>query len=391
MAAAGDRLVVLDGRPVDEYRKMNIPGASCCPNGELALRISAIVPDPDTTIVVNCAGRTRSIIGAQTLINLGIPNSVFALENGTQGWFLAGLALEHGNTRRYPDEIPAPVRARARERAAALAARQAVPVLSTAEAQRWVDDADRSCFVLDVRTEAEFRAGTLPGAAHAPGGQLLQATDQYVGVRQARLLLVDDDGVRAPVVAGWLRQMGWDAAVLADGLAAALRLPRAAELAAPELSPIGVAALADALAQDRVLAIDLRAGIAYRKAHVPKSRWSIRPRVVDAVRALLEAGQRPVVLITDLPAIARLAALDLGDAGITDLQLLDGGFAAWAAAGQPTAASPDTPSNADCIDYLFFVHDRHDGNEEAARTYLAWETGLIDQLDEAERASFQVR
>lgn len=45
--------------------------------------------------------------------------------------------------------------------------------------------------------------------------------------------------------------------------------------------------------------------------------------------------------------------------------------------------------DARCIDFLFFVHDRHDGNKEAARRYLAWETNLIGQLDEQELATFR--
>ena len=101
--ASGEPLVVLDGRPVSEFFKMSIPGATCCPNGELAYRITSLVPDADTPIVINCAGRTRSILGAQTLINLGIPNPVYALENGTQGWYLVDLPLDHGKSQRYGD------------------------------------------------------------------------------------------------------------------------------------------------------------------------------------------------------------------------------------------------------------------------------------------------
>ncbi|WP_281077745.1 rhodanese-like domain-containing protein, partial [Variovorax paradoxus] len=104
MLARRDDVVVLDSRPVSEFFKMNIPGATCCPNGELAYRVRRLVPDDRTTIVVNCAGRTRSIIGAQTLINLGVPNPVYALENGTQGWYLADHALAHGGTERYADD-----------------------------------------------------------------------------------------------------------------------------------------------------------------------------------------------------------------------------------------------------------------------------------------------
>jgi rhodanese-related sulfurtransferase len=100
MSRDGTDHVIVDGRPYAEYEKFNIPGGICCPNGELALRIGEIAPDPNTTIVVNCAGRTRSILGAQTLIDFGVPNPVYALENGTQGWFLAGMQPEKGADRR---------------------------------------------------------------------------------------------------------------------------------------------------------------------------------------------------------------------------------------------------------------------------------------------------
>jgi rhodanese-related sulfurtransferase len=115
-----ENIVVLDGRPVNEYHKMNIPGAICCPNGELALRVGELVPDPKTTIVINCAGRTRSIIGAQTLINLDVPNKVYALENGTQGWYLADYPLEHKSSRVYPQAISEGSMAVLRERSAGL-------------------------------------------------------------------------------------------------------------------------------------------------------------------------------------------------------------------------------------------------------------------------------
>ena len=59
-------------------------------------------PDPDTLVVVNCAGRTRSIIGCQSLSNAGIPNRVVALKDGTMGWDLAGFECERGATRVAP-------------------------------------------------------------------------------------------------------------------------------------------------------------------------------------------------------------------------------------------------------------------------------------------------
>ena len=113
---AGEDIVVLDSRPMSEYRVMNIPGAQDCPGAELVYRVHEIVTRPETLVVVNCAGRTRSIIGAQSLINAGLENKVAALKNGTMGWHLSGLALEHGSTRHAPAPGPA---ALAKARAAA--------------------------------------------------------------------------------------------------------------------------------------------------------------------------------------------------------------------------------------------------------------------------------
>ncbi|MGJ7583303.1 rhodanese-like domain-containing protein, partial [Variovorax sp. RHLX14] len=197
MLARKDKVVVLDGRPVSEFHKMNIPSATCCPNGELAYRVRQLVPDTTTPIVINCAGRTRSIIGAQTLINLGLPNPVYALENGTQGWYLGDHTLEHGGTRRYADDSG---NTDLRPAAKALAARFDVPAVNAQTVHQWAADASRSLFLCDVRTPEEFAVGSLPGAQHTPGGQLMQAGHQYFGVRGARLVLFDNDGVRAPTV-----------------------------------------------------------------------------------------------------------------------------------------------------------------------------------------------
>ena len=184
MVAAGDNVVIVDGRPFDEYRRMSIPGGMCCPNGELALRIKAIAPDPTTKIVVNCAGRTRSIIGAQTLIDMGVPNKVLALENGTQGWFLAGLTLERGAARIYPTDIGRADDERQRARDHARSHGAAVR-LGRRRRTAGSPIPPRTTYLLDVRTAEEVAASGVPGFVHAPGGQLIQSTDQWVGVKGA--------------------------------------------------------------------------------------------------------------------------------------------------------------------------------------------------------------
>jgi rhodanese-related sulfurtransferase len=132
--------------------------------------------------------------------------------------------------------------------------------------------------------------------------------------------------------------------------------------------------------------LDLRPSMSYRNEHIDGAVWSIRPRLAAAVAD----PARTVALVADEPGIAALAARDLAEAGVRDVRLLAGGQAAAHAAGLPMAATPDTPGDADCIDFLFFTHGRHDGNAEAARQYLAWELGLIEQLDAQERGVLSV-
>jgi rhodanese-related sulfurtransferase len=387
MRRAGEDMVIVDGRTFAEFQRMNIPGGICCPNGELALRIGDIAPTPATKIVVNCAGRTRSIIGAQTLIDFGVPNPVMALENGTQGWFLAGLALENGASRRY-GKPAAQHMSRLRSRARAIAEARGVGFVTADEVSRWLSDTGRTTYLLDVRTPEEFAHNGPAGFTHAPGGQLVQATDHWIGTRGARLVLVDDEEVRAPMTAQWLRQLGHEAHVLEGGLAAAAHVKALRPPASPRLPgvlPITAAGLDALLRAEKVRLIDLRPSMSYRKEHLAGAVWSIRPRAMGVADA-----NKMVVLVADDPGIAALAAIDLGEGGIRDVRVLAGGHEAGKAAGLEVASTPGEPADAECIDFLFFTAKRHEGDKTAARQYLAWEIGLVDQLDDAERRSFRI-
>jgi rhodanese-related sulfurtransferase len=198
---SGTKMVVLDSRPFDEYQRVSIPTGVDVPGAELVLRVHDMAPSPDTLVVVNCAGRTRSIIGAQSLINAGAPNKVVALRNGTMGWSLAGLTCESGQTRRAPQVSPAGL-AWAKSASAQVAHRFGVTRIDRATLERWRGERDaRTLYLFDVRDPSEYTAGHVAGAISAPGGQLVQATDQYVGTLGARIVLVDDAEVRAVLAA----------------------------------------------------------------------------------------------------------------------------------------------------------------------------------------------
>jgi len=207
-------IVILDARRTDEYHTMSIPGGRSVPGAELVLHARTVAPDPDTTIIVNCAGRTRSIIGAQSLVNAGLPNKVYALRNGTIGWTLAGQSLETGQTRLAP-EVATEELDEARAFARNVAYRAGVKRIGWAELEHLQAEQDRTLYRYDVRQPALFEAGHLPGFRNAQGGQLVQETDHYAPVRGARIILADDLGPRADMTASWLAQLGWEVFVLA--------------------------------------------------------------------------------------------------------------------------------------------------------------------------------
>ena len=383
---SGTRMVILDSRPMSEYRVMNIPGAIDCPGAELVYRLGEVAPDPETLVVVNCAGRTRSIIGAQSLINAGVPNRVVALENGTMGWHLAGEKLEHGRERPPPPVGPEAHRL-ARERAAAVAARFGVREIDADELARWRNE-PRTVYLLDVRSPEEYRAGHKPGSRSAPGGQLVQATDRYVGVRNSRLVLIDDDGVRATMTASWLIQMGWaEVRVLAGGLPGTgldegdepqpVLGFEAAKAAAPGIGPT---VLAGELAEGRATVIDLADSLAYRDGHIPGARFAVRSRLEKVLP--LKDDTQPVLTSPD-GVLAILGAAEAAKAAGRPVRVLNGGTASWTASGRTLEDGPDPLSEEGehPDDVWYRPYDRTSGIESAMRDYLSWEIGLVRQIE----------
>ena len=305
--AAGDDLVILDSRPYPEFRNMSIPGGVDCPGAELAYRVHDAAPSAATTVVVNCAGRTRSIIGAQSLINAGVANRVVALENGTMGWHLAGLELARGAEALAP-EVSADGLAKAQAAATRVAQRFGVQTIDDATLARFkAEAAERSLFVFDVRNPEEYEAGHRADARLAAGGQLVQATDQYVGTAGARLVLVDDTGVRATMTASWLVQLGWrDTYVLAGGLGddPLVTGPEASEvlgLASIEADEVSAAELDAMLAAGSATVVDLEDSLRFRDGHIPGAWYAVRARFPDQPRQ--GAGHRRAY-----PDLARRAA-----------------------------------------------------------------------------------
>lgn len=386
---SGRKLVILDSRPYDEYHRMNIPGGVDAPGAELVFRVHDLAPDPDTLVVVNCAGRTRSIIGCQSLRNAGIPNEVVALKDGTMGWELAGFACERGATR----EAPMPTAAgaeRAREAAARVARRFDVPFATRAQVQAWQRDTDRTLYLLDVRTRQEFDARRIAGSRHAPGGQLVQATDEYVGVHGSRIVCVDPARVRSVMTASWLVQMGWrDVFVLEpegdDGFAGWTTETGPRQRVVPGLGAWPVVT-ADALgsgpgseaAQASRVVIDLSTSLRFRDRHIAGAWWAVRSRLAQARERIGPARQ--VVLTSEDGTLAQLAAAEAAvhwpDATV---RVLQGGNAAWLSAGLPVESGIERATTT-LDDVWYKPYDHASDYEQHARAYLEWEVALVEQI-----------
>jgi len=333
MMRNGTDIKVLDS-PFDEYARISIPTGINVPGAELVLRVRDIVPSPGTTIVVNCAGRTRSIIGAQSLINAGVPNKVVALRNGTMGWHLAGLPCDSGKTARAPAVSGAGLRW-AKSAAAAVARKFDVRYIDPAKLDEFRADPTRTTYIFDVRDPDEYAAGHFPGALSAPGGQLVQATDLYVGTLRARIVLSDDKEVRALMTASWLRQMGWkDVFVLPDA---------GNEVKEPARTLLGTPAKGDAIdasaviAADDVTVIDLSPSPDYGRGHIPGAWFAIRSRLNRVFEKIAPAGD--VVLTSEDGVLASLAVAEARGLTKRPVFWLKGGNVAWRVAGFPLSAS----------------------------------------------------
>lgn len=386
MIQSGEDMVILDSRPFAEFHWASIPSGRCCSGAELVYRTFSDVPSPETTIVVNCAGRTRSIIGAQSLINAGLPNPVYALRNGIMGWRLSGFKPANGETTWVPEPDPDGLD-RSKEAARRVAERFQVQEITPDELKAWrTAREERTLYLLDVRTIEEYEQGHLPGSVHAPGGQVVQATDEYIGARNARIVLIDNDGVRAAMTASWLIQMGHaEVRTLAleacnESLATGARTRPVVGLADLPAAGLSARELQQKLAEG-ALVLDVSLSTAYRAGHIPGAWFVLRSQLEKCLAALPRATE--LVLTSEDGTLAQLCVPELKTLSELPVFHLEGGNESWARAGYEL--SKDDPKYAvEPIDVwrIPFVANKAEGEtvEDAMRAYLSWEVDLIKQL-----------
>jgi rhodanese-related sulfurtransferase len=337
-----------------------------------------------TEIVINCAGRTRSIVGAATLKRLGVPN-VRALRNGTMGWLLAGLELEKNPAPIMP-QPSADSAARARELAQEIAREEKIARMPAARLQALQDSGDGALYLVDVRSENEYRAGHLSGSISVPGGQAVQRADDFIAVRNGQIVFISNESARAVLAAYWYRQMGFpNVSVLDRGIAGWRESGRQSHSGSVRQEPYGyqaarnVAQFVEAhelqreMRRSAVLVLDIGTSADFESAHIPGARWIPRGWLeLEIPKNFPERGRTIVVACGDETSSV-FAARTLSELGYADVRVLSGGVEEWTAAGYPVEKGLEGA--------LVEVHDvvlspSIRGDRDEMQRYLEWELNL---------------
>ena len=379
----GDKLVILDTRTPEEYQRFAIPGGRSMPGGELALRITDITKeiDEDTTVILNCAGRTRSITGTRVLQRMGI--QALGLRNGTSGWLLAGFELENGADRVELPEVSEEGRAAAEEYAARLAEEDGVRYLSPDELEALMAKRDaETVYLVDVRTDKEYIEGHIPGFRWWPGGQAVQRADDLVAVKNSTIVFCCDGRTRATVTGSFYRQMGNKEVYVVDGGAPAWGA--SGREVAEGMERTRVAGLGDAFrtvnlvsAQELhdnpspvVLFVDTSQD--FSGGHTPGAKWLSRSWLEIEIGESVPDKSTAITVTCTSGRNSALAAVTLGELGYTNVSVLEGGMAAWREAGLPVEQGL-TGIVRPPADINYLGVDRSYGE---MMNYLRWETEL---------------
>jgi len=389
MANAEADFALFDTRTYEEFNDNGLPGAINAPGAELVLRFSDMVPSPDTKVVVHCGGRTRSIIGAQALIDAGYPNEIVSLRNGTQGWMLAGYDVVRGSRLRAPP-VSSSGSVSAKRAANRLVKKFRIETLSLPQLKEMQSNNDITTYTIDIRTANEYEQGHLVGSKHVHGGQLIQETERHLAVWGANVVVIDDNGVRAAITTAWLKQMGWSAyrLLLED---ANCTLETGKQKIEPLSSThnkttrwINTKELHKVLATGGATIIDLDWSQAYFQGHIPGAFWSIRSRLKNVT--LPERSQ--IVLTSRTGVLAELAFHDQHNLNTENLYVLEGGTLAWMEAGLPTES--DSHLLCDPDDVRLKARQESGDKEAAMRRYLDWELGLVAELSKDDDPRYRI-
>jgi len=387
------KVITCDVRTPEEFLGGHLPGAVSCPSFDIALKAADLAKEY-STIVVNCAGRTRSIIGTSSLHRLGFKN-VFALENGTSGWLLEDGKLEKGEARPVGEPSRESI-AKAETEAAKLGKEHGVRHIDQAEFKKLVPASKtQNIYLFDVRPLKAYEAGHIDGTISLPGGQAVQRTDDFVLVRDATVVLIDQNEARAMMTGYWYRRMGMENVFVLKGgvdawTAAGEKLvagrqhpkPLGIDEAAKKVIKLKPAEIDQLLKAGKHVVLDVGASLQYAAGHLPGAKWRPRGWLENIIKDVASPSDSIIVTASE-EGQSVFAAATLHDLGYKNVKVLAGGTKAWRNAGlalekgKPTETfgGPD-----------FWLPPYEQGREGMLR-YLDWEIKLGHKYEKHANAS----
>jgi rhodanese-related sulfurtransferase len=382
---ANSDIVIFDVRTPEEYARFCIPGGLNVPGGDLVLWAHHLKHKPHTKVIVNCAGRTRSVIGTAALKRLGLTN-VFELRNGTMGWLLAGFDLE-ANPNRRTAVAPEESRATANDLARKIANEEKIARLSCEELAKPANtQPDEVRYILDVRSADEYDRGHIAGSLSLPGGQAVQRADDFIAVRNGKIVFVSNCSARAIMAAYWYVKMGFrDVAVLSGGIDTWLESGRTLARGAERAEPLGYEkalstarllkpAQSQALVHDHsVTILDVGESNAYKAAHLAGAHWTSRGGLERKLPEFVADNSASILITCPNGQHSVLAARTLRELGYANVAVLEGGVNAWRTAGYRTETGM-TSCWSEANDVV--LSPSITGDKQAMQQYLDWEVRL---------------
>jgi rhodanese-related sulfurtransferase len=125
-----------------------------------------------------------------------------------------------------------------------------------------------------------------------------------------------------------------------------------------------------------VVVLDFATSLQYRRRHLPGAHWCMRARLEQA---LAQVDGRDCVATSPDGVLAQYAARDLASAQPDrPVRILQGGSAAWFAAGLPQESGTQRLT-CEPDDVWYKPYEQRE-SRQAMQDYLTWEVNLVEQI-----------
>ena len=166
----------------------------------------------------------------------------------------------------------------------------------------------------------------------------MQETDHNAAVRGARIVLIDDQLIRAYMTASWLGQMNWEVYVLETDFSQVFTENgawRAQVPQAKQIQRITSTQLNRFKQQQDIVIWDVSTFAQYKKGHIDGAAWLLKADAIELVQKSEYQTKTAIVLTCEQAILANFAAEEIEPylAENQQLYVLEGGNAGWTSAG----------------------------------------------------------